>query len=656
VTPQGIRDADPLVLALLVERRGGRVLAYGDEVAAPDHALQAAAEAFTAFRLAVGGADDTGQIDPEATLLHATRHAAARHAENPYRPFGRELTEHRTSACELMPRLLVAWIESRLSVGDEQRLVRHLRRCPDCRALQDAFARAEERYRTATAATPDATEASVIVSTMAAAPLVAAVAEPEGADEAAPEPVEPPAPVEAPAADEAMADAEGHEPEAADATPPREEAPAAIEDAPEGLDVPEPHPDVAPDPEPDVAPPADPPAGTAAPVAEAAPEPEAPTDVVASGLGADEAAPAATEPGPTVEEPVDPAAHPPVADVDAQEHGSGSPSPLEPGTAPAGEPTDPEPEDAEPTPYGGVERSDDDLGPEESFTEQPPETPVDDEVVAHAGRWDDGWTHEFEAVDGDRPAEDDGGPGVPIASPADPLGPEAIGYVVPAPGFPQPDPVPPAPRRRTPARSRRGGGRGPSGRPLVPSRGDAEPEAPPVRRRRRPAEVDAARAEAGEVAPQPAPPREEPPASEPEPVPPARREDPIPPEPRDDAPTTAWRVQPDEEPFSDPVPDEEHHAWAQDDAASAWDERQPSPPVSPATVEGGGAITARPAGTVAVVVRQLGVPAILLVLVVVAALLVAGVFGDDGDGQPPATTTPTTVPSDPSQLPSLDLP
>ncbi|WP_138974242.1 zf-HC2 domain-containing protein, partial [Patulibacter medicamentivorans] len=182
------------------------MLAYGDEVARPDLALQAASEAFAAFRIAVATADQADALDPEAALLHATREAAARHAENPYRPSGRERPERRTTACELMPRLLVAWTEGRLSVEDEQRLVRHLRRCPDCRALKDAFARAEERYRGGSGATLDSTETSVIVSTMAAVQIPVAGAapapEPTAAEGAAPAPdASPEPPVAADAAD-----------------------------------------------------------------------------------------------------------------------------------------------------------------------------------------------------------------------------------------------------------------------------------------------------------------------------------------------------------------------------------------------------------------------------------------------------------------------
>lgn len=159
--------ADPIALAAFVSRRGGRVLAYLDAVTQPDLALRAAGEAFASFRLARAA-------DPEAeaaatTLLRATRRAATAHAENPYRPVGRERPARRTAACDAMPRLLVAWTEARLPESDVARLVEHLQACPDCRALRDAFDRAELGYRSGTAAELDGTEVGVIATAMALA-------------------------------------------------------------------------------------------------------------------------------------------------------------------------------------------------------------------------------------------------------------------------------------------------------------------------------------------------------------------------------------------------------------------------------------------------------------------------------------------------------
>ena len=143
--PDPTASADPLALAAFVTRRAGRVLAYLREVTSRERALTAAGEAFAAYRLARAA-------DPEAeaaatTLLRATRRAATAHAENPFRPEGRERSPRRTTACDAMPRLLIAWTEARLPDDAVERLVHHLQDCADCRALRDAFDRAELGYR-----------------------------------------------------------------------------------------------------------------------------------------------------------------------------------------------------------------------------------------------------------------------------------------------------------------------------------------------------------------------------------------------------------------------------------------------------------------------------------------------------------------------------
>jgi hypothetical protein len=159
--------ADPIALAAFVSRRAGRVLAYLDAVATPEEALRGTGEAFAAYRLA--RAADPDAEAPATALLRATRRAATTHAENPHRPEGRERPARRTKACEAMPRLLVAWTEGRLPEGDVERLVHHLQECPDCRALRDAFDRAELGYRGGETVELDGTEVGVVASAMALA-------------------------------------------------------------------------------------------------------------------------------------------------------------------------------------------------------------------------------------------------------------------------------------------------------------------------------------------------------------------------------------------------------------------------------------------------------------------------------------------------------
>lgn len=168
VTPAGIREGDPAVLGLLVERRGGAVVGYLREVTPPGDALRAAAWALADLRaqvLTAGGAE----LDPAAALLDATRRAAARFAENPLRPDGRRRTEERTAVCVRIPRLLVSWAGGRLPREDELRLLEHVRGCPDCQAANTAFARAETRFRDGPPPTLEPAEAGALVTAMALA-------------------------------------------------------------------------------------------------------------------------------------------------------------------------------------------------------------------------------------------------------------------------------------------------------------------------------------------------------------------------------------------------------------------------------------------------------------------------------------------------------
>jgi hypothetical protein len=168
LTAEGVREGDPAVLGLLVERRGGAVLGYLREVTPPGDALRAAAWAVADLRaqaLTADGAD----LDPAAALLDATRRAAARFAQNPLRPDGRRRTQERTAVCERIPRLLVSWAAGRLPRGDERRLLEHVRGCPDCQAANTAFARAETRFRDGPPAALEPAEAGALITAMALA-------------------------------------------------------------------------------------------------------------------------------------------------------------------------------------------------------------------------------------------------------------------------------------------------------------------------------------------------------------------------------------------------------------------------------------------------------------------------------------------------------
>ena len=151
VTPEGVRDGDPTILAAMCARRGPSVLAYCREVTAPGHALEAAARAMAGFRAEVAGAEDPGALDPERLLLSLTRHAAAAQAPPPPAEHGslrmKLAARGRRRPCELVPELLVAQAEHTLSPADTERLERHLQRCPHCAAAAQRFHAGEQAYR-----------------------------------------------------------------------------------------------------------------------------------------------------------------------------------------------------------------------------------------------------------------------------------------------------------------------------------------------------------------------------------------------------------------------------------------------------------------------------------------------------------------------------
>jgi hypothetical protein len=150
VTARGVRDGDPRALAAVCDRRGASVLAYCRQVCTADEAEEAAAETFASFRSGVIAADSLAALDPEALLLHSTRHAAAAHAPRPATGAAAGALAMRrppSRACLLAPELLVARVERTLSESDRERFARHVRRCSTCRATAERFAAGERAYR-----------------------------------------------------------------------------------------------------------------------------------------------------------------------------------------------------------------------------------------------------------------------------------------------------------------------------------------------------------------------------------------------------------------------------------------------------------------------------------------------------------------------------
>jgi hypothetical protein len=157
VTPSGVRNGDPAALAGLCERRGPAVLAYCRQVAGDAAATAAAAEAFAHFRAEVVAAEDPASINPEALLISATRHAAARHA-----------SVVAVGLCAEVPALLAGRADRSISPANVEFLEGHLDVCWTCRAPVARFQAAERAYRNPPdePVPPDAAEA--IVTALAA--------------------------------------------------------------------------------------------------------------------------------------------------------------------------------------------------------------------------------------------------------------------------------------------------------------------------------------------------------------------------------------------------------------------------------------------------------------------------------------------------------
>ena len=160
ITPGGVRDGDPQVLAALCARRGPAVLAFARELCEP-YATRAAADAFARFRAIVVAGAVGSDIHPDALLLRCARRAALE-----LLPPGPEL------GCPEARELLAARAERTISAGDDKRLTRHLEICPACRSVSASLAAAKRAYRDVEdeALAPEVTGA-IVAALAAAAPV-----------------------------------------------------------------------------------------------------------------------------------------------------------------------------------------------------------------------------------------------------------------------------------------------------------------------------------------------------------------------------------------------------------------------------------------------------------------------------------------------------
>jgi hypothetical protein len=242
VTALGIRDGDTAVLRALIARRGSAVLAYCERACAPGQVPEAAAEAFAQFRALVVASPRPADLDPEAALLSATRHAAAHRAPRGQPPpsgagLGRLLAGRPTAdQITLVPELLIARADGTLDAGGEEQLNRLLDASAAARAAEERFRTAEHAYRSAPPRPLPPEIVDHIVAAMVAVP--GAVELPAAADEprfVAEEPPPPPPVVEEPPPPVAEEEPPPPPPVAAEEPPPpppEEDAGAAEHPAP----------------------------------------------------------------------------------------------------------------------------------------------------------------------------------------------------------------------------------------------------------------------------------------------------------------------------------------------------------------------------------------------------------------------------------------
>src|SRR3954453_4885116 len=171
ITPQGIRDGDPAVLAALAARRGPAVMAFATEICDEHFAVRATADAFARFRAAVATDEEAVKLHPDALLLRCARRAALDLA-----PRGPDL------GCGPAADLLIARAERTIKARDAGLLKRHLESCEHCADLSDRLDAADRAYRESDDAPLDPSAIGPMVAALAAAaPVRPRATEPEPA-------------------------------------------------------------------------------------------------------------------------------------------------------------------------------------------------------------------------------------------------------------------------------------------------------------------------------------------------------------------------------------------------------------------------------------------------------------------------------------------
>jgi len=164
ITPQGIRDGDPAVLAALAAVRGPAVVAFAETVCEPSYVVRAAADAFARFRAAVADPELDANVHPDALLLRCARRAALDLA-----PRGPDL------GCGPASDLLAQRAERTIKAADATLLNRHLKSCEHCSELAQSLDAADRAYREADGAALEPAVVAPMVAALAAAAPVRAI-------------------------------------------------------------------------------------------------------------------------------------------------------------------------------------------------------------------------------------------------------------------------------------------------------------------------------------------------------------------------------------------------------------------------------------------------------------------------------------------------
>ena len=165
-----IFDGDPRALAALCQWRAGAVYAYCGQVAGEGRAMEAAANAFADFRLAVPASGNLTGRDAEALLQRKTRRAAARRGVN-------VVAADRSrglKACHGPEIALVRYVERTLKPAVHAVFAEHVAQCRSCAAALHRLQAGERAFqRPPRAPLPPAAADAILRALAGAAPVLA---------------------------------------------------------------------------------------------------------------------------------------------------------------------------------------------------------------------------------------------------------------------------------------------------------------------------------------------------------------------------------------------------------------------------------------------------------------------------------------------------